>query len=222
MAMNLQTDEAIQRNVLDELQWDAHLRASNIGVTVKDGIVTLRGAVDSYSKKLTAENAAQRVRGVKAVANELEVRLPGSAERTDEDLAEAVLDALKWDTGIPTGKLEVTVSKGWVTLKGEVEYAFEKQDAERAIRYIAGLTGVSNLIQVKPSDFSADLKADIEKALTRNAQTDAEHIRVEVWGGKVSLYGTAHSYAERKAAENVVWAAPGVTDVEDYIDVTFS
>jgi osmotically-inducible protein OsmY len=159
---------------------------------------------------------------VRAVVNELEIHLPGSAERTDTDLAEAVVNALKWDTEIPAGKLEVTVSKGWVTLKGEVEYAFQKKDAERAIRYIAGITGVSNLIQAKPPLFPTDLKADIEKALTRNAETDAEHITVEVSGSKVSLYGTVHSYAERKAAENAVWAAPGVTDVEDHVDITFS
>ncbi len=219
MAMNLQTDEAIQSNVMDELKWDTHLRASDIGVAAKDGIVTLTGFVDSYLKKRAAEAAAQRVRGVKAVANELEIHLPGSAERTDEDLAEAVLNALKWDTGIPAGKLEMTVSKGWVTLKGDVEYAFEKKDAERAIRYIAGITGVSNLIQVKPPVFPTNLKADIEKALTRNAETDAEHITVEVSGSKVSLYGMVHSYAERKAAENSVWAAPGVTEVEDRINI---
>lgn len=222
MAMSLQTDEAIQRDVMDELKWDTHLRASEIGVAAKDGIVTLTGDVDSYLKKRAAEGAARRVHGVRAVVNELEIHLPGSAERTDTHLAEAVVNALKWDTEIPADKLEVTVSKGWVTLKGEVEYAFQKKDAERAIRYIAGLKGVSNLIQVKPSLFPSDLKADIEKALTRNAETDAEHITVEVSGNKVSLYGTVHSYAERKAAANAVWAAPGVTDVEDHIDITFS
>ncbi len=222
MEMSLQTDEAIQRDVLDELKWDTRLRASEIGVAVKDGIATLTGFVDSYLKKRAAEAAAQRVRNVKAVANELEVRLPGSAERTDTDLAEAVVNALKWDTGIPAGKLEVAVSKGWVTLKGEVEYAFEKKDAERAIRYIAGITGVSNLVRVKPPLFPTDLKADIEKALTRNAETDAEHITVDVSGSKVSLYGTVHSYAERKAAENAVWAAPGVTEVDDRIAISFS
>lgn len=126
---------------------------------------------------------------------------------------------LKWDTGIPADQLDVAVSKGWVTLKGDVEYAFEKKDAERAIRYIAGIRGVINLIRVKPPVYSADLKSDIEKALSRNAETDAEHITVEVSGSKVNLYGTVHSYAERKAAENAVWAAPGVTEVEDRIAI---
>jgi osmotically-inducible protein OsmY len=222
MATGLHTDEEIQRDVLEELKWDTRVRPNEIGVTAKDGIVALTGLVDSYLKKLAAEDAAQRVHSVKAVVNELEVQLPGSAERTDTDLAEAVTNALKWDTGIPAGKLEVTVSKGWVTLKGEVEYAFQKKDAERAIRYLAGITGVSNLIQVKPQIFPADLKADIEKALTRNAETDAQHITVDVRGSKVSLYGTVHSYAERKAVENAVWAAPGITEVEDRTDVSFS
>jgi len=222
MAMSLQTDEAIQRDVLDEIKWDTRLRASEIGVAVKDGIATLTGFVGSYLEKRAAEAAAQRVRKVKAVANELEVRLPGSAERTDTDLAEAVVNELKWDTGIPAGKLEVAVSKGWVTLKGEVEYAFQKKDAERAIRYTAGITGVSNFVQVKPQLFPTNLKADIEKALTRNAETDAEHITVDVSGSKVSLYGTVHSYAERKAAENAVWAAPSVTEVDDRIAISFS
>ncbi|EFH86445.1 BON domain-containing protein [Ktedonobacter racemifer] len=220
--MNLQTDETIQNNVMDELKWDTRLRASDIGVAAKDGIVTLTGFVDSYLKKRAAEAAALRVRGVKAVANELEIHLPGSAERTDEDLAEAVVNALKWDTGIPADQIDVMVSKGWVTLKGDVEFAFEKKDAERTIRYIAGIRGVINLIRVKPRLFPSNLKEDIEKALTRNAETDAEHITVEVSGSKVSLYGTVHSYAERKAAESAVWAAPGVTEVEDRIAIAFS
>ena len=222
MSMNLQTDETIQSNVMDELKWDTRLRASDIGVAAKDGIVTLTGFVDSYLKKRAAEAAAMRVRGVKAVANELEIHLPGSAERTDEDLAEAVVNALKWDTGIPADQIDVMVSKGLVTLKGDVEFAFEKKDAERAIRYIAGIRGVINLIRVKPTLFPSNLKEDIEKALTRNAETDAEHITVEVAGSKVSLYGTVHSYAERKAAESAVWAAPGVTEVEDRIAIAFS
>lgn len=220
MTMGLMSNEAIQQDVLDELKWDTHIQASDIGVAAREGIVTLTGLVDSYLKKRAAEAAAQRVRGVKAVANELEVRLPGSAERTDADIAEAVLNALKWDTGIPAGQLDVTVSQGWVTLKGEVAYAFEKKDAERAIRYIAGIRGVSNLIQVKPKLLPIDLKADIEKALRRNAETDAEHITVEVFGNKVSLYGTVHSYAERKAAETAVWAAPGVAEVENRIAIS--
>jgi osmotically-inducible protein OsmY len=144
-------DEAIQRDILDELKWDMRVRPNEVGVAVKDGIVTLTGWVDSYMKKLAAEDASYRVIGVKAVVNDIEVQLPSLAERTDLDLAAAVLNSLKWDAGIPAGKLKVTVSQGWITLKGEVDYGFQKKDAERSIRYIAGIKGITNLITVKPS-----------------------------------------------------------------------
>ncbi len=129
MTVSTRTDEDIQADVLEELKWDTRVRPNEVGVAVRDGIVTLTGWVDSYTKKIAAEDAAHRVRGVKAVVNDVEVRLPGSAERTDADLAAAVLNALRWDAGIPAGKLDVTVSQGWVTLKGEVEYGFQKRDA---------------------------------------------------------------------------------------------
>jgi osmotically-inducible protein OsmY len=220
MAVSIRADEDIQRDVLDELKWDMRVRPNEVGVAVKDGVVTLTGWVDSYLKKLAAENAAHRVPGVKAVANDIEVRLPGSAERTDADLAKAVLDALRWDAAIPAGKLDVTVSQGWVTLKGEVEFGFEKRDAERAIRHISGIKGVINLITVRPHPLPSDLKQSIEKALVRNAETDAQRITVEVEGSKVILRGTVRSYAEKKAAEETAWSAPGVTDVENRIVVS--
>src|SRR5438128_7521750 len=150
MAISTRTDEEIQANVLEELKWDTRVRPNEIGVAVKDGIVTLTGWVDSYLKKMAAEEAAHRVPGVKAVANDIEVRLPGFAERTDTDLAAAVLNARRWDAAIPTGTLDVTVSKGWVTLKGEVEFGFQRRDAERAVQRLAGVKGVTNLITVKP------------------------------------------------------------------------
>lgn len=220
MAVSPRTDEDIQRDVLDELKWDMRVRPNEVGVAVNDSIVTLTGWVDSYLKKLAAENAAHRVPGVKAVVNDIEVRLPGSAERTDADLAKAVLDALRWDAAIPAGNLDVTVSQGWVTLKGEVEFGFEKRDAERAIRHISGIKGVINLITVRPHPLPTDLKQSIEKALVRNAETDAQRITVEVEGNKVILRGTVRSYAEKKAAEETTWAAPGVTDVENRIVVS--
>src|SRR5215469_8448979 len=148
MAVSMRTDEEIQADVLEELKWDSRVQPNEVGVVVKDGVVTLTGWVDSYMKKIAAEEAAHRVRGVKAVANDIEVRLPGSAERTDADLAKAVLNALKWEADIPAGKLDVTVSQGWVTLKGEVEYVFQVRDAERAVRRHAGVKGVTNLIGV--------------------------------------------------------------------------
>ncbi len=220
MAVSIRTDEAIQTDVLEELKWDTRVRPNEIGVAVKDGIVTLTGWVDSYLKKMAAEEAAHRVPGVKAVVNEIEVRLPGSAERTDHDLAKAVLNALRWDAAIPTGKVDVTVSQGWVTLKGEVEYAFQKRDAERAVQHLAGVKGVTNLIVVKPQVFPSDLKQQIERALIRNAETDARRITVEVEGSRVILRGTVRSYAEKQAAEDTAWAAPGVTEVENRIVIS--
>ena len=220
MAISTRTDEQIQTDVLEELKWDTRVRPNEIGVAVKDGIVTLTGWVDSYLKKMAAEEAAHRVPGVKAVANDIEVRLPGFAERTDTDLAAAVLNALRWDAAIPTGKVDVTVSQGWVTLKGEVDYAFQKRDAERAVRRLSGVKGVSNLIVVKSQVFPSDLKQQIERALVRNAETDARNITIEVEGSKVILRGTVRSYAEKQAAAETAWSAPGVTEVENRIVIS--
>jgi osmotically-inducible protein OsmY len=223
MAVSTRSDEEIQRDVLEELKWDARVRPNEIGVAVKDGVVTLTGWVDSYWKKKVAEEAAHRVPGVKAVANDIEVRLPILAERTDADIAKAALNALKWDAAIPTDKVQVTVSKGWVTLKGEVDYAFQRQDAERAVARLTGVKGVTNLLVVKPPSVSpSELKEQIEKALLRNAEIDAENITVEVQGNKVILHGTVRSYAERKAAEDVARSAPGVSEVEDHIVISLS
>ena len=220
MAVSTRSDEDIQRDVLEELEWDARVRPNEIGVAVKDGVVTLTGWVDSYLKKMAAEEDAYRVPGVKAVVNDIEVRLPGSAERTDVDLAKAVLDALKWDAGVPTDKIQVTVDHGWVTLRGEVEYYFQKRDAERAVERLSGVRGVTNLLVVKSQPTPSDLKEQIEKALVRNAETDARRITVEVVGSKVILRGTVSSYAEKKAAEEVAWSAPGVTEVDNRIVVS--
>jgi osmotically-inducible protein OsmY len=219
MATHIRSDEDIRAEVLEELKWDSRVHANEIGVAVKDGIVTLTGWVDSYLKKVAGEEAAHRVPGVKAVANDIEVRLPGFAERTDADLAAAVVNALTWDAAIPADRINVTVSQGWVTLKGEVDYYFQKIDAERAARRITGVKGVTNLITVKPHVLPSDLKQSIEKALIRNAETDAKHITVEVQGNKVVLRGTVRSYAEKQAAEDTAWSAPGVTEVDNRIVV---
>lgn len=220
MTVSYRTDQDIQRDVLEELKWDPRVQVNEIGVVVKDGVVTLTGWVDSYMKKLAAEAAAHRVHGVKAVANDIEVRLPGSAERTDADLAKAVLDALKWDASVPADKIDVTVSRGWVTLKGEVEYGFQRKDAERAVERLSGVKGVTNLITVKAHPLPTDLKQRIEQELVRNAETDAKNITVEVQGSKVILRGTVRSFAERQAAEDAAWLAPGVTEVENHIIVS--
>ena len=221
MAVGIRTDEQIQTDVLEELQWDSRVQPNEIGVAVKDGIVTLTGWVDSYLKKIAAEEATHRVRGIKAVVNDIEVRLPGSAERTDADLAAAVLNALKWDAAIPAGKVDVTVSQGWVTLKGEVDHGFQKRDALRAICRLSGTKGITNLMMVKPPQPAPqDLKSQIEKALVRNAQTDAKYITVEVQGSEVILRGAVSSYAEKKAAEETASSASGVTEVDNRIIVS--
>ena len=215
------TDDEIQRDVLKELQWDARVRSNEIGVAVKDGIVTLSGWVDSYFKKWAAEEAAHRVRGVKAVVNDVEVRLPGEGERSDIDIAEAVARSLDLDVLVPSDRIKVTVSQGVVRLEGEVDWEFQRREAENVVRPLAGVRAVINLITVRRREKLSpeELKRRIEDALIRSAAIDAEHITVEVQGDKVILRGTVRSWAERQEAERVAWSAPGVTAVENHITV---
>jgi osmotically-inducible protein OsmY len=214
------SDQELQRAVQDEMKWDARLQPNEIGVVVKDGVVTLTGWVDSYAKKWAAERAALRVSGVRAVANDIEVRLPSAVERTDQDIAAAAVRALDWDASVPADRVRATVRSGWVTLEGTVDWQYQRRAAERAVRSLTGVRGVTNLITVSPREPQPlEVRKRIEQALVRNAETDAHRIVVQVDGDKVILTGTVRSWAEREEAERVAWSAPGVGDVDNRIKV---
>jgi len=216
------TDEKLQKDVLDELKWDARVKPNEIGVSVRDRIVTLTGYVDAYTKRWAAEEAARSVRGVRAVANEIEVRLPSSSERTDADIAAAATRAIEWDAVVSPEQVKATVSKGWVTLNGEVEWQYQKADAERVVRRLMGVKGVTNLIQVKPKLSPSNIKGKIEEALTRGVKADVENIQIEVNGSTVVLKGNVRSYLERQEAERAAWMAPGVAAVDNRLVITYS
>ena len=210
-------DLELKKSVESELNWEPSINPAEIGVAAKDGIVTLTGRIPSYWEKVTAERAAMRVAGVKAVVNQLEVRLPSSSERTDEDIARAALDALKWSVLIPADRIKVKVSKGWVTLEGLVDWQFQKTAAEKAVRKLYGVLGVSNFVEVKVSVSKSEVKAAIESALKRSAEVDANQIKVETDGDKVILRGSVRSWYEREEAERAAWRAPGVRSVDNRI-----
>ncbi|MBX6753627.1 MAG: BON domain-containing protein [Thermorudis peleae] len=221
MAARVLDDEAIQKAVMEELEWDPEVEVTDVGVVVDQGVVTLTGTVDSFLKKWAAERAALRVEGVRAVVNHIEVVPRGLGIRTDEDIARAVVTALEENPSVPADKIKVRVEEGRVTLEGEVDWHYQRREAEESARRVSGVKSVINLITVKQPTVAPDtIKRQIEQAFVRHAELDAESIQVRVEeGGHVVLTGTVRSWAERKEAEEAAWRAPGVTKVTNLIRV---
>jgi osmotically-inducible protein OsmY len=210
-------DKSVQEDVIRELDWEPAVRSTEIGVGIKDGIVTLSGVVDSHASKRAAERAAERVRGVKAVSSQLEVKPVGPAERTDADIAWAAANALAWNALVPQEHVSVSVSRGWIVLEGAVERRFQKMAAEDAVADLTGVVGVTNLIAVHPTVPPRELKEEIETALERCADVDAHRVVVEVEGDCVRLWGCVGSVAQREAAERAAWSAPGIREVSNHL-----
>jgi osmotically-inducible protein OsmY len=217
----MKTDHQLQLDVLAELAWEPSVNAEDIGVEVKDSIVTLAGHVSSYAEKIDAERATMRVSGVKALAVEMDVKLIGSSTRNDVDIARAVDNVLQWTTYLPERSIKIKVEGGQVTLSGEVTWEFQRQAAVSAIRNLMGVKGVNNQLVIKPKISAPVVKADIEAALKRRAQKDAQDISVSVQGTDVTLSGKVHSWSERELATNTAWASPGVKRVVDNITLTY-
>jgi osmotically-inducible protein OsmY len=215
-------DTDIQKDIAAELKWEPSLRDDDIAVGIRDGVVTLGGFVDSYADKKKAERVAARIKGVKAIANELAVKLPSFSERADPDIARAALEHLRWNISVPQDKIQVKVEKGWITLEGEVQWQYQKEAAEKAVRNLTGVKGLTSLIRLRAQPIPRDVKRSIRDALHRTAQFDADRIRVEMEGNKVVLEGVVRSYAELRDVERAARNAPGVTDVDSRLAIVSS
>jgi osmotically-inducible protein OsmY len=213
------TDRDLQQHVENALEWEPSIDAADIGVSVENAVVTLRGGVKSYAEKATAERVALGVYGVKAVANDVAVRLGDGRKRTDTDIAQAAVSALRWHSMVPDEKITVSVSEGWITLKGHVNWEYQRAAAANAVRDLTGVRGVTNSISVEPHVSAVDVKSKIEAALKRSAEIDARRVNVAVTDSKVILSGNVHSWFERDEARHAAWSAPGVKEVEDHIAV---
>ncbi len=215
----MKTDAQIQKDVIDQLKWNPLLNASEIGVSVKNGVVSLSGQVDTYLKKMEAEREAKKVYGVKAIAEELQVGLSAQNKKTDAEIAEAVLNALKWHSSINEQDIKVKVEDGVVTLEGEVDWGYQRESARNAVINFAGVKNVNNLIRLRSRVTPADLKQKINSAFHRSANIDSNKVQVDVFGTKAVLKGKVRSFAEKEDAEDAVWAAPGILNVENKLEV---
>lgn len=215
----MKTDIEIQKDVMEQLKWEPFLDASEIGVAVKNGIVTLSGIVDSYSKKILAEKVTKRIAGARAIALDIQVGLSPVYRKTDAEVAEAVVNALKWHTMVPDQKISVSVENGSVKLEGEVDWDYQRRQAQKAVEDLIGVRSVINLIKVKDRVISTDVQKAINAAFKRNATIDADKIKVELMGSRVTLFGTVRSLPEKEDAENAAWFAKGVTNVDNKLNI---
>jgi osmotically-inducible protein OsmY len=212
-------DLKLKKSIEDELEWEPSVDAADIGVAVEDGVVTLMGHVKTYSEKMAAENAVKRVKGVRAIAQDMEVRFGRADPASDDDIARRAADLIKWNTSLPRDRIQIKAQNGLVTLSGDVDWQYQSEHARKRIGELAGVKSVTNLIKVKSRVSPNDVKQRIEKALTRSAELEAKSIRVAVADGRVTLEGKVDSWHDRDVAENAAWAAPGVKAVDDRLRI---
>ncbi len=212
-------DITLRKNILDELEFEPSIAAANIGVAVESGIVTLSGHVSSYSQKEAAERVVRRASGVRGIAQELEVRLLGAYRTDDDDIARRAANMLDWNVSLPRNGVQVKVQKGWLTLTGKVEWQYQKEAASYAVHDLAGVTGISNLIEIAPRVSATDVRKRIEDAFKRDANIEAQGVGVEVSDGSVTLKGKVRTWSERRAAERAAWSAPGIKTLNDHLSI---
>jgi osmotically-inducible protein OsmY len=211
------SDKILRQSIIDEIDFEPSIEAANIGVAVDNGIVTLTGHVGSYAERMAAEKAARKVRGVRGVVEEIKVRFAGEALPRDEDLAKRAVQMLDWSVTVPPNAIQVGLQDGWITLTGEVAWQYQKEEAQAALKRLGGVSGIINMIEVKPRASATDVRSKIEAALKRNAEVEADHITVSVKGDTVTLDGSVHAWYERRLAENAAWSAYGVRSVVDHL-----